>query len=179
MSLQRRSEMAAAVEQGRLAQDIGGDILAGPASEFVRTERRKSAFPLAALREARRKFAPTSLRKGKTDDKHSSGAAIYPGWRDLRRPIGLERRGSASELLRTFDPARAAWRKCCRGCVAVMNARPISSRRRGSNCIALGFPISVSVATCCVCLELRPLPRWSYPFSRYHEPLRHPRGTAC
>ena len=45
-----------------------------------------------------------------------------------------------------------------------------------------GFPISVSFATSCICLELRPLP--SPPelpgFRRYYEPLRHPRERpAC
>jgi hypothetical protein len=41
----------------------------------------------------------------------------------------------------------------------------------------LGFPISVSFTTCCVCLELRPLPSTRVTrFPRYYEPLRHPRA---
>ena len=39
----------------------------------------------------------------------------------------------------------------------------------------IGFPISVSFATCCACLELRPLPSTRVTrFPRYYEPLRHP-----
>ena len=39
----------------------------------------------------------------------------------------------------------------------------------------IGFPISVSFTTCCVCLELRPLPSTRVTrFPRYYEPLRHP-----
>src|SRR5271154_1101067 len=39
----------------------------------------------------------------------------------------------------------------------------------------IGFPISMSFATCCVCLELRSLPSAGVTrFPRYYEPLRHP-----
>src|SRR6201997_4458142 len=39
----------------------------------------------------------------------------------------------------------------------------------------LGFPISRSLATCCICLELRPLPSPGITrLQRYYEPLRHP-----
>src|SRR6266478_3282068 len=39
----------------------------------------------------------------------------------------------------------------------------------------LGFPISRSLTTCCVCLELRPLPSTGITrLHRYCEPLRHP-----
>src|SRR5271155_5814624 len=39
----------------------------------------------------------------------------------------------------------------------------------------IGCPISVSFATFCVCLELRPLPSAGVTrFPRYYEPLRHP-----
>src|SRR6201997_1550460 len=39
----------------------------------------------------------------------------------------------------------------------------------------LGFPISRSLATCCICLELRPLPSPDITrLQRYCEPLRHP-----
>ena len=41
----------------------------------------------------------------------------------------------------------------------------------------IGFPISMSFATSCVCLELRPLPSAGVTrFPRYYEPLRHPRA---
>src|SRR5208282_4911430 len=39
----------------------------------------------------------------------------------------------------------------------------------------IGFPISMSFATFCVCLELRSLPSAGVTrFPRYYEPLRHP-----
>ena len=42
------------------------------------------------------------------------------------------------------------------------------------------FPISMSFATCCVCLELRSLPSTGVTrLPRYYEPLRHPRRPAC
>ena len=41
----------------------------------------------------------------------------------------------------------------------------------------IGFPISVSFATSCICLELRSLPSTGVTrFPRYYEPLRHPRA---
>src|SRR5262249_22003753 len=41
----------------------------------------------------------------------------------------------------------------------------------------IGFPISRSFTTYCVCLELRSLPSTSITrFQRYYEPLRHPRA---
>ena len=41
----------------------------------------------------------------------------------------------------------------------------------------IGCPISVSFATSCICLELRPLPSTRVTrFPRYYEPLRHPRA---
>src|SRR5271170_4968095 len=41
----------------------------------------------------------------------------------------------------------------------------------------IGCPISMSFATFCVCLELRPLPSTRVTrFPRYYEPLRHPRA---
>src|SRR5271154_3845644 len=41
----------------------------------------------------------------------------------------------------------------------------------------IGFPISMSFATFCVCLELRSLPSAGVTrFPRYYEPLRHPRA---
>ena len=41
----------------------------------------------------------------------------------------------------------------------------------------LGFPISWSFTTSCICLELRPLPSTGITrFPRYYEPLRHPRA---
>src|SRR5271168_5063742 len=41
----------------------------------------------------------------------------------------------------------------------------------------IGFPISMSFATCCVRLELRSLPSAGVTrFPRYYEPLRHPRA---
>ena len=41
----------------------------------------------------------------------------------------------------------------------------------------IGCPISVSLATSCICLELRPLPSTRVTrFPRYYEPLRHPRA---
>ena len=41
----------------------------------------------------------------------------------------------------------------------------------------LGCPISASLATCCVRLELRPLPSTGVTrLQRYYEPLRHPRA---
>src|SRR6202051_634588 len=41
----------------------------------------------------------------------------------------------------------------------------------------LGFPISKSLATSCVCLELRSLPSTGVTrLRRYYEPLRHPRA---
>src|ERR1700684_4154454 len=43
----------------------------------------------------------------------------------------------------------------------------------------IGCPISVSFATFCVCLELRPLPSAGVTrFPRYYEPLRHPRAPS-
>jgi hypothetical protein len=43
----------------------------------------------------------------------------------------------------------------------------------------IGFPISMSFATCCVCLELRSLPSAGVTrFPRYYEPLRHPRAPS-
>ena len=41
----------------------------------------------------------------------------------------------------------------------------------------IGCPISMSLATFCVCLELRSLPSTRVTwFPRYYEPLRHPRA---
>src|SRR6202008_3695804 len=41
----------------------------------------------------------------------------------------------------------------------------------------IGYPISRSLTTCCVCLELRSLPSTSVTrLQRYYEPLRHPRA---
>src|SRR2546430_1745950 len=41
----------------------------------------------------------------------------------------------------------------------------------------IGFPISRSFTTCCVCLELRSLPSTGITrLPRYYEPLRHPRA---
>ena len=41
----------------------------------------------------------------------------------------------------------------------------------------IGFPISMSFATFCGCLELRSLPSAGVTrFPRYYEPLRHPRA---
>ena len=41
----------------------------------------------------------------------------------------------------------------------------------------LGFPISWSFTTSCICLELRPLPSTGITrLPRYYEPLRHPRA---
>src|SRR5271168_4342243 len=41
----------------------------------------------------------------------------------------------------------------------------------------IGFPISMSFATFCICLELRSLPSTRVTrFPRYYEPLRHPRA---
>ncbi len=41
----------------------------------------------------------------------------------------------------------------------------------------IGFPISMSFATFCVCLELRSLPSTRVTrFPRYYGPLRHPRA---
>src|SRR6266436_8678234 len=41
----------------------------------------------------------------------------------------------------------------------------------------IGFPISRSFTTYCVCLELRSLPSTGITrFQRYYEPLRHPRA---
>ena len=41
----------------------------------------------------------------------------------------------------------------------------------------VSFPISMSFATFCVCLELRSLPSAGVTrFPRYYEPLRHPRA---
>ena len=41
----------------------------------------------------------------------------------------------------------------------------------------IGFPISMSFATSCVCLELRSLPSPGVTrLPRYYEPLRHPRA---
>jgi hypothetical protein len=41
----------------------------------------------------------------------------------------------------------------------------------------IGCPISRSLTTSCVCLELRPLPSTSVTwFQRYYEPLRHPKA---
>src|SRR5262245_25731949 len=43
----------------------------------------------------------------------------------------------------------------------------------------IGFPISRSFATYCVCLELRSLPSTSVTrLPRYYEPLRHPRAPS-
>src|SRR3984885_7619437 len=43
----------------------------------------------------------------------------------------------------------------------------------------IGFPISMPFATCCVCLELRPLPSAGVTrLQRYYEPLRHPRAPS-
>src|SRR6266705_628405 len=44
----------------------------------------------------------------------------------------------------------------------------------------IGFPISRSFTTYCVCLELRSLPSTGVTrLPRYYEPLRHPRAPAC
>ena len=44
----------------------------------------------------------------------------------------------------------------------------------------IGFPISRSFTTYCVCLELRSLPSTGVTrLPRYYEPLRHPRRPAC
>jgi hypothetical protein len=41
----------------------------------------------------------------------------------------------------------------------------------------IGFPISMSIATCCVCLELRSLSSTGITrLQRYYEPLRHPKA---
>src|SRR5258707_4174466 len=41
----------------------------------------------------------------------------------------------------------------------------------------IGFPISRSFTTCCVCLEMRSLPSTGVTrLQRYYEPLRHPRA---
>src|SRR5712691_5227011 len=41
----------------------------------------------------------------------------------------------------------------------------------------IGCPISKSITTCCVCLELRSLPSTGVTrLQRYYEPLRHPRA---
>ena len=41
----------------------------------------------------------------------------------------------------------------------------------------IGFPISMSFATSCACLELRFLPSTGVTrFPRYYEPLRHPKA---
>src|SRR6266699_5511728 len=43
----------------------------------------------------------------------------------------------------------------------------------------IGFPISRSFTTCCVCLELRSLPSPGVTrLPRYYEPLRHPRAPS-
>src|SRR4029077_9804840 len=43
----------------------------------------------------------------------------------------------------------------------------------------IGCPISKSLTTCCVCLELRSLPSTGVTrFPRYSEPLRHPRAPS-
>ena len=43
----------------------------------------------------------------------------------------------------------------------------------------IGRSISMSFATCCVCLELRSLPSTGVTrFPRYYEPLRHPRAPS-
>src|SRR5712692_3178448 len=43
----------------------------------------------------------------------------------------------------------------------------------------IGFPISKSLTTCCVCLELRSLPSTGVTrLPRYYEPLRHPRAPS-
>src|SRR3979490_2870158 len=43
----------------------------------------------------------------------------------------------------------------------------------------IGFPISRSFTTYCVCLELRSLPSTGVTrFTRYYEPLRHPRAPS-
>src|SRR3979411_1517604 len=43
----------------------------------------------------------------------------------------------------------------------------------------IGFPISRSFTTYCVCLELRSLPSTGIPrLQRYYEPLRHPRAPS-
>jgi hypothetical protein len=43
----------------------------------------------------------------------------------------------------------------------------------------IGFPISRSFTTYCVCLELRPLPSTGVTrLPRYYEPLRHPRAPS-
>ncbi len=44
----------------------------------------------------------------------------------------------------------------------------------------IGCPISRSLATSCVCLELRPLPSPGVTrLQRYYKPLRHPTASAC
>ena len=44
----------------------------------------------------------------------------------------------------------------------------------------IGFPISRSFTTYCVCLELRSLPSTGVTrLPRYYEPLRHPRAPSC
>src|SRR6266404_9995501 len=43
----------------------------------------------------------------------------------------------------------------------------------------IGCPISKSLTTCCVCLELRSLPSTGITrLQRYYEPLRHPKAPA-
>ena len=43
----------------------------------------------------------------------------------------------------------------------------------------IGCPISRSITTCCVCLELRSLPSTGVTrLQRYYEPLRHPRAPS-
>ena len=43
----------------------------------------------------------------------------------------------------------------------------------------MGHDLSMSFATCCVCLELRSLPSAGVTrFLRYYEPLRHPRAPS-
>src|SRR5450631_993785 len=43
----------------------------------------------------------------------------------------------------------------------------------------IGFPISKSLTTCCVCLELRSLPSTRVTrLQRYYEPLRHPKAPS-
>lgn len=54
-------------------------------------------------------------------------------------------------------------------------SRATPSAVSGRSLELIGCPISRSLTTCCVCLELRPLPSTGITrLHRYYEPLRHP-----
>src|ERR1700736_259300 len=54
-------------------------------------------------------------------------------------------------------------------------SRATPSAVSGHSLELIGCPISRSLTTCCVCLELRPLPSTGITrLHRYCEPLRHP-----